>query len=539
MQLQRICWQPGCTTGVVLSYPAGHQLSVLRICQTDRIDDDWYALRTARSGGLALSTFKSLGITPRLLETLSELGYKQPTPIQEESIPPVLQGNDLLGCAQTGTGKTAAFLLPLIERLCEHRPRRQKGAPRRPRALILAPTRELAGQIKDSLHTYARGTGLRHTAIYGGVKQFRQVKDLRAGVDIIVGTPGRMIDLMDQGHIDLTAIEFFVLDEADCMLDMGFVEPIKVIGRQIPPQRQTLFFSATMPPKIRQLADTLLNDPVTVSVDPVSSTAPLIDQTMYHVPAEHKPALLSHLLDDEAVQRSVVFTKTKHGAEKLAKRLSNTGVDAGAIHGNKTQSQRQRALKAFRDGRFSVLVATDVAARGLDVDGITHVFNFNLPRDPEAYVHRIGRTGRAGATGQAISLCSKDERGALKAIERLTGETIDTSSIPEHLDIPEEAPPSRNSNRYRGTRTSRKQTDRSNASQAPAKPKDKKAPHKKKKRSTRSNNSALEQKPSRPQRPAKANGPSKKRSRRKPSNAAQPVASSGSRPPRRSKNRYA
>lgn len=407
------------------------------------------------SEGHALSTFRSLGLTPRLLSTLDELGYKSPTPIQQASIPSVREGRDILGCAQTGTGKTAAFLLPLIERLSGGKGRRKKGAAKRPRALILAPTRELAGQITESFQTYARSMGLRYTAIYGGVKQFRQVRDLQSGVDLIVATPGRMIDLMEQGHIDLSEIEMFVLDEADCMLDMGFVDPIRRISRHIPPQRQTLLFSATMPPKIRTLADTLLRDPVHVSVTPVASTAPLIEQTVYRVPTAHKSALLLHLLDIPGTDRSVVFTKTKHGAEKLAKQLSKNGVDAGAIHGNKTQSQRQRALNAFRDGRFSVLVATDVAARGLDVDGITHVFNFNLPMEAEAYVHRIGRTGRAGMAGQAVSFCSRDERGLLKAIQRLTGDDIDVSDIPASLEIPAEdssAPRSRPAHKKSPTR---------------------------------------------------------------------------------------
>ncbi|MEO1130269.1 MAG: DEAD/DEAH box helicase [Planctomycetota bacterium] len=374
--------------------------------------------------------FDHLNLSSRLLNTLASKGYETPTPIQAQAIPPILEGRDLLGCAQTGTGKTAAFSLPLLDRLISNRPWNRQSR-RRPRALILAPTRELAGQIEDSLRTYGRGTGLRGVVIYGGVKQYRQVRELEAGVDVIVATPGRLLDLMDQGYVDLGVIEVFVLDEADRMLDMGFIEPIRQIARELPEDRQTLLFSATMPPKIRQLADAMLHDPVSISVTPVASTAPAIDQTLYHVAGEHKPGLLQHLLQDMGIERTVVFTKTKHGAEKLAKKLSREGVAAGAIHGNKTQNQRQRALEAFRAGRSRVLVATDVAARGLDVDGITHVFNFNLPNEPEAYVHRIGRTGRAGATGQAISFCSRDERGHLRAIERLTGERIETSRTPE------------------------------------------------------------------------------------------------------------
>ncbi|MEL6740101.1 MAG: DEAD/DEAH box helicase [Planctomycetota bacterium] len=386
-----------------------------------------------------MTTFADLKLSPRLLETLEGEGYHTPTPIQAQAIPAVLDGHDVLGCAQTGTGKTAAFSLPLIDRLTVGGPKRPRNAPRWARALLLAPTRELAAQIEDSLRTYGRSTRLRHTVIYGGVKQFHQVRQLRAGVDVIVATPGRLLDLMEQGHVDLRGIEMFVLDEADRMLDMGFIEPIRQIARELPEERQTLLFSATMPPKIRQLADSMLVDPVSVSVKPVASAVPLIEQKLYHVPGEHKPALLAHLLQDEGVVRSVVFTKTKHGADKLAKKLAQDGVRAGSIHGNKSQSQRERALAAFRTGRSSVLVATDVAARGLDVDGITHVFNYNLPNEPEAYVHRIGRTGRAGSTGLAISFCARDERGYLRSIERLTGDRIETSKLPQELGIPEQS----------------------------------------------------------------------------------------------------
>ncbi len=386
-----------------------------------------------------LTHFADLNLAARLLDTLARQGYETPTPIQAQSIPPILEGRDLLGCAQTGTGKTAAFSLPLIQRLTEGGHGGGRKTKRRVRALILAPTRELAVQIEESLRTYGRGTGLRGTTIFGGVKQSRQVRDLREGVDVIVATPGRLLDLMEQGHVDLGGVECFVLDEADRMLDMGFIDPIRRIARQLPGERQTLFFSATMPPKIRKLADSMLRDPVSVAVAPVVSAAPLIEQRLYHVPDEHKTALLRHLLEDAAMVRTVVFTKTKHGAEKLAKKLAGEGIAAGAIHGNKSQSQRQRALDAFRAGHSRVLVATDVASRGLDVDGITHVFNFNLPNEPEAYVHRIGRTGRAGATGQAISFCSREERGHLRGIEQLTGARIDTSSIPHGLGIPEQA----------------------------------------------------------------------------------------------------
>ncbi|MEZ6317693.1 MAG: DEAD/DEAH box helicase [Phycisphaerales bacterium] len=386
------------------------------------------------SESVPLMQFSSLNLSARLLETLASEGYETPTPIQAQAIPPVLEGRDLLGCAQTGTGKTAAFALPLIERLLAGGAPKNRDDARLARALVLAPTRELAAQIEESLRTYGRRTGLRHTAIYGGVKQFRQVRQLQAGVDVIVATPGRLLDLMEQGYVDLSAIEVFVLDEADRMLDMGFIEPIRRIGRALPSERQTLLFSATMPPKIRQLADTMLRDPVSVSVTPRSSAAATVRQTLYHVAGEHKPALLAHLLRNPAIKRTVVFTRTKHGADRLAAKLTRDGVSAGAIHGNKSQGQRERALDAFRSGRSRVLVATDVAARGLDVDGISHVINFNLPNEPEAYVHRIGRTGRAGATGTAISFCARDERGFLRAIEKLTGTRMPTVDVPQDLD---------------------------------------------------------------------------------------------------------
>ena len=384
-----------------------------------------------------LTTFAALDLSDRLLETLAAEGYTTPTPIQARAIPPALAGRDLLGSAQTGTGKTAAFALPLIDRLAAG----PRPAGRRARALILAPTRELAAQIEESLRVYGRGAGLRHAIIYGGVKQARQVRQLASGADVVVATPGRLLDLMEQGHVDLSAIETFILDEADRMLDMGFIEPIRRIERELPRERQTLFFSATMPPKIRRLADAMLRDPVAVAVASDKTNAPAISQTLYHIQSERKPALLARLLGDAAATRSVVFTKTKHGAEKLAKKLARSGMTAGAIHGNKTQGQRQRALDAFRSGRTSVLVATDVAARGLDVDGVTHVFNYNLPMEPEAYIHRIGRTGRAGAAGQAVSFCGPEERGLLRAVERLTGRRIETARIPDGLEPAEREEP--------------------------------------------------------------------------------------------------
>lgn len=422
-----------------------------------------------------MSIFESLNLSAPLLKTLNKLGYNTPTPIQAKCIPVVLKGLDLLGSAQTGTGKTAAFALPLIERLLQGaRPLGKKSAAR---AIILAPTRELAGQILESLRTYSQGTDLCHTAIYGGVSQNRQVRQLKSGVDVIVATPGRLEDLMQQGYVDLSRIEMFVLDEADRMLDMGFIEPIRRIGRALPSPHQTLFFSATMPPKIRQLAEAILREPRIISVSPVASASPLIDQMLFHVAGENKLTLLSHLLEDINVLRSVVFTRTKHGADRLVRNLTRDGVTAAAIHGNKSQNQRQRALDAFRKGRSRVLVATDVAARGLDVDGITHVFNYDIPNEAEAYVHRIGRTGRAGAVGQAISFCSRDEVSDLRAIERLTGESIEVSVVPAELGLPEEKLPE--SNRRETGKKNRKPARKDSSSPRSANPRKESKPRRK------------------------------------------------------------
>ncbi len=385
-----------------------------------------------------MSQFTTLGLSSVVLRALADEGYETPTPIQAQTIAPALQGRDILGCAQTGTGKTAAFALPIIHRLLEQKAATppQRG-PVLPRALVLSPTRELATQIAESFATYGRHAGLRGAVIYGGVSQMRQEKALARGVDIIVATPGRLIDLMEQGIMDFSRITTLVLDEADRMLDMGFIQPIRRISAAVPAPRQTMLFSATMPKEILGLANSLLKDPVRVTVTPVSSAVPLIEQSVYMVPRVSKAVLLEHLLREREVGRAVVFTRTKHGAEKLSKHLNKTGVASDAIHGNKSQNQRERALDGFRRGKSRVLVATDVAARGLDVDGITHVFNFDLPNEPEAYVHRIGRTGRAGASGVAISFCDHEERDFLRAIERLTGKKIDTTPTPNNLPKPE------------------------------------------------------------------------------------------------------
>ena len=379
--------------------------------------------------------FSTLDLCTPILDAVAAEGYETPTPIQAQAIPPALAGRDLLGCAQTGTGKTAAFALPILHRLHLAPTDKTRRGPVRPRALVLSPTRELASQIDESFGVYGRHTGLRHTVIFGGVSQFHQVKRLQRGVDILVATPGRLMDLMEQRLVDLRNIEVFVLDEADRMLDMGFINPIRRIAAAVPTERQTLLFSATMPRNIMHLADSLLRKPVKVAVTPEATTVPLIEQSVYMVQREAKMALLEHLLAKQGMKRALVFTRTKYGADKLTRKLNNAGVKATSIHGNKAQNQRQRALESFRSGRSRVLVATDVAARGLDVDSITHVINFDLPNEPEAYIHRIGRTGRAGASGVAISFCDRDERGHLRAIERLTGKPIAPESGPPSIQL--------------------------------------------------------------------------------------------------------
>ncbi len=379
--------------------------------------------------------FSALNLSAPLLRALTDEGYTIPTPIQAKAIPPALEGRDLLGCAQTGTGKTAAFALPILHRLGAAPIDKSRRGPATPRALILSPTRELAGQIGESFSAYGRHTVLANTVIFGGVSQFHQVRALKNGVDILVATPGRLMDLMEQRLVNLSAVSIFVLDEADRMLDMGFINPIRRIAAALPKPpapRQTMLFSATMPREIVHLAESLLRDPVRVAVTPVASTAALIEQMVYMVPRERKQALLEHMLREPGVARALVFTRTKHGADKVSKRLRHAGVTVDAIHGNKAQNARTRALDGFRSGRSRVLVATDVAARGLDVDGVTHVFNFDLPDEPEAYVHRIGRTGRAGAAGIAISFCDHEQRVQLRDIERLTGKAIPSvTQLPE------------------------------------------------------------------------------------------------------------
>ena len=386
------------------------------------------------------TTFASLKLAQPILDALIADGYQFPTPIQAQAIPPALEARDVLGIAQTGTGKTAAFALPIINRLLQNVPRGGKLATgRKPKALILAPTRELAAQIADSFSSYGRHTPLRLSIIFGGVGQGPQVRTIQQGIDILVATPGRLIDLLDQRLISLSEIEFFVLDEADRMLDMGFIEPIRRISALLPRNRQTMLFSATMPKEIRTLANSLLHDAVTVTVTPVSSAVDRIAQKLFFVMKAQKTQMLIYLFDKLDMERTLVFTKTKHGADRLVRKLKAAGIHADAIHGDKAQNARTRALDAFRSGRTPVLVATDVAARGLDVDDITHVFNYDLPMEPEAYVHRIGRTARAGKSGEAISFCDVEEKGLLKDIERLTRFEIPRDRVPDSVPKTDEA----------------------------------------------------------------------------------------------------
>jgi ATP-dependent RNA helicase RhlE len=356
-----------------------------------------------------------------LVRAINDEGYDKPTPIQTQAIPYVLEGRDLVGCAQTGTGKTAAFVLPLLQRL---EGRREPG---RIRALVLTPTRELAAQIAERASAYGRHTGLRNTVIYGGVSPRRQETDLARRPDLVVATPGRLIDLMQQGIVNLGAVEIFVLDEADNMLDMGFIHDVRRIVAKLPKARQTLLFSATMPRAIEELSKTILIDPVRVAVTPIATPAETVEQSVYFVAKSDKRMLLDRVLRTTPYERALVFTRTKHGANRVAEQLTKAGIEAAAIHGNKSQNARERALDAFRRGATRVLVATDIAARGIDVEGVSHVINFDLPDVAESYVHRIGRTGRAGATGVAISFCDREERSLLSDVERLIRRRIEVA----------------------------------------------------------------------------------------------------------------
>lgn len=379
-------------------------------------------------------TFKDLNIIEPVLEALIKEGYTTPTPIQEQAIPVLLQGRDVLGCAQTGTGKTAAFSIPIIQKLVSDRSNsfgeQSKKEKKKIKALILTPTRELASQIGDSFAKYGKFASLKHTVVFGGVGQRSQTDALKKGVDILVATPGRLLDLAGQGYINFSNIEFFVLDEADRMLDMGFITDIEKIIKKIPAERQTLLFSATMPMEISSLAESLLNEPVKIEVTPVSSTVDTIDQYIYFTRKENKGDLLLDILGDNFVESALIFSRTKHGADKLSRNLAKAGINADSIHGNKSQSAREKSLLNFKRKRTRVLVATDIASRGIDISQISHVINYDLPEDPETYVHRIGRTGRAGYEGTALSFCDISETGLLKSIQKLIGRDIPV--IEEH-----------------------------------------------------------------------------------------------------------
>jgi ATP-dependent RNA helicase RhlE len=406
---------------------------------------------------------------PQLHRALDDQKYERPTPIQAQTIPPAIAGRDILGCAQTGTGKTAAFAIPILDYIGHEQP---PLLSKQPTTLVLAPTRELALQIGESFRTYGRHVRYRQTLVYGGVSQHQQVSALRRGVDVLIATPGRLLDLMNQRHVDLSLVEIFVLDEVDRMLDMGFLPDLKRIIADLPRDRQSLFFSATMPPKIRSLAAELLSDPVSIDVTPPKSTSVEgITQTIRIVQRTEKFPALQNVLRSSGFERAIVFTRTKHGANALTKKLDRAGIPAAAIHGNKTQGARQRALDAFRSNRIQVLVATDVAARGIDIAGVTHVINYDMPVEPESYVHRVGRTGRAGAQGIAVSFCTAEERDELRAIEKLIGKKL-------NIENPEAAFPAEDSSRstkkgtrpqYRGSKDSAHKSKRTWQARRPSK----------------------------------------------------------------------
>lgn len=363
--------------------------------------------------------FSELNLIEPIQSAIDKLNYSTPTSIQVQSIPHLLAGKDIFGCAQTGTGKTAAFSLPVLQRISL-----SANKSNNIKALILAPTRELALQIDESIRDYSINLKVRHTVIFGGVSQHNQVNTLKRGVDILVATPGRLLDLMQQGYVRLNNIEYFVLDEADRMLDMGFINDIRKVITKLPLERQTMFFSATVSPDIMKLANTILRDPVKVSVTPISTPAETVQQSVFYVQKENKRSLLKHVIKTETIEHALVFTRTKRGADRVAKELNKNGIKAEAIHGDKSQNARVRALDGFKNRKINVLVATDIAARGIDIDKLTHVINYEIPETPEAYVHRIGRTGRAGESGIALSFCSTDEQEYLKDIKKLIRKNI-------------------------------------------------------------------------------------------------------------------
>ena len=382
--------------------------------------------------------FSQLGLNPSLLKNVRETGYRVPTPIQEATIPLVLEGRDVLGCAQTGTGKTAAFALPILQRLKENPPRMNA---RVIRSLVLSPTRELALQTWENFRAYGKGLGLESAVIFGGVGQGGQAEALHRGADIVVACPGRLLDLMGQGLVRLDWVEIFVLDEADRMLDMGFIHDVRKVVRCLPAERQTLLFSATMPPEVEKLALDLLVDPANVKVDPVTSTVDAIDQCLYYVDKANKKHLLAHLLSDPDVESALVFSRTKHGVDRIVRDLKRQGIEAAGIHGDKSQNARQTALSRFRSGECRILVATDIAARGIDVAGLSHVFNYDMPMEPEAYIHRIGRTGRAGRDGKAVSFCCIDEVKQLNQVEKLIGKRLREEKSDWPMEVTTPTPP--------------------------------------------------------------------------------------------------
>lgn len=396
-------------------------------------------------------TFRKLNLIEPVLQALTAEGYNTPTPIQYQAIPVVLSGRDIQGCAQTGTGKTAAFALPIIQQMYNNQ-KSHNGI----RVLILTPTRELAIQINESLKVYSKYTRLKHTVIFGGVSQVPQVRALSRNPEVLVATPGRLLDLIGQGYIKLNYLETFVLDEADRMLDMGFIHDVKRVIAYLPAKRQTLFFSATMSPVIEKLAQSMLKTPIKVEVTPPTSTVDKIEQQLFHTNKKDKPALLHHLLEERNIPTALVFTRTKHGANRVVKYLLGRHVKSAAIHGNKSQTARQLALSDFKKGSLRVLVATDIAARGIDIDELTHVFNFDLPDVPETYIHRIGRTGRAGLEGTAIAFCEQEERVNLRDIERLIGKrvpVVQNHPFPFDKNITHALKPTVNSNRNQRSRT--------------------------------------------------------------------------------------
>lgn len=367
-----------------------------------------------------MSNFESLGLSKQLLQSVKKEGYTSPTPVQVQAIPLLLKGHDVLGVAQTGTGKTAAFALPVLQILA----RKEIKGRRKIRTLVLTPTRELAAQINERFAAYSEHLSIYHQVIFGGVSQKPQVKSLRRGIDILVATPGRLLDLIEQGFIDLESIEFFVLDEADRMLDMGFIRDIKKVIKLLPKKRQNLLFSATMPTSIADLANSFLNDAVMIDLSPEEITVERIEQSVMFVEKQYKINLIIDIINENQIKRGIIFTRTKHGANRLVKKLDRSGIESAAIHGNKSQGARTRALAAFRNGDIPLLVATDIASRGIDIEGVTHVFNYDLPNEPESYVHRIGRTGRAGKSGFAYAFCDESESGYLVGIQRLIGKQI-------------------------------------------------------------------------------------------------------------------